>query len=343
MKSTTQILLFITMSFCWFGCNTQKEEKEETKNPKTVIAFGSCSRENMEEQLWDEIANEDPQLMIMLGDNIYGDSHDMAVLREKYQQQKNRPSYQNLLNTTEVIGVWDDHDYGVNDGGKYFVKKDSSKALMLDFLDVPDDDPVRSRKGAYSSYILNDSEHTIKVILLDTRYFRDTLQADPSGESRYLPNPEGDILGEEQWTWLESELKDSDADMHIIGSSIQIIAKDHGFEKWANFPKARNRFFQLVGKHSPKNTLVISGDRHIAEISSMEIDGLNYPLYDFTASGLTHTWEEHWEENNEFRIGNLIIEKNYGLVTVDWGKSGVEFAVKGKEKELFLTHTIDIE
>ncbi|MTI22025.1 alkaline phosphatase family protein [Fulvivirga sp. RKSG066] len=330
----SQLLPSITLFAILVSCQAQEQ------NSSTVIAFGSCSHQDNDDQMWSEITAEKPDLMIMAGDNIYGDTQDMSEMKEKYEKQKSRPGYQKLMKNTKIIGIWDDHDYGVNDGGKYYAKKDSSKNLMLDFLDVPQNDPVRDRRGAYSSYVLNDNDKSIKVILLDTRYFRDTLQRDE--ERRYLVNEDGDILGEEQWHWLESELSTSDANVNIIVSSIQVIAADHPYEKWANFPKSHNKLLYLIGQTSPSNTLIISGDRHIAELSSMEIDGLNYPLYDLTASGLTHTWRKSGEEENQYRIGDLIIAKNYGLITIDWSNEEILLEVKGTDRQELLSHSITL-
>jgi hypothetical protein len=39
----------------------------------------------------------------------------------------------------QVIGTWDDHDYGLNDAGKEFSGKVVTQRLMLDFLDEPED------------------------------------------------------------------------------------------------------------------------------------------------------------------------------------------------------------
>jgi alkaline phosphatase D len=125
MKLTTGLLLLILGA-----------AHAQTSTPLTRIAFGSCSRNELK-QLWPDVVAQDPQLWIWGGDNIYGDSHDASVLRKKYDAQKRDPGYQMLLKTCPVIGTWDDHDYGVNDGGKYFSKKEESKTELLRFLDVP--------------------------------------------------------------------------------------------------------------------------------------------------------------------------------------------------------------
>lgn len=41
----------------------------------------------------------------------------------------------------QVIGTWDDHDYGLNDAGKEFSAKVTYQRLLLDFLDEPQDSP----------------------------------------------------------------------------------------------------------------------------------------------------------------------------------------------------------
>lgn len=310
------------------------------QKPLTRIAFGSCSRESDPDQMWADITRQNPQLWIWLGDNIYGDSDDMNVLRAKYETQKSNAGYRKLLATCPVIGTWDDHDYGVNDGGKDFSKKKESKALMLNFLDVPANDPVRKHEGVYSSHTYGSGNKKVKVILLDTRYFRDSLKESTTPDARYVPSDKGDFLGEEQWKWLANELKNSDAAIHIIGSSIQFIQTTQGYEKWENLRPSRRRMLELLKTYKPRNAFFISGDRHIAELAKLSVEGLPYPLYDFTASGLTHTWERAMPEENPNRVGQLIIQKNFGMILVDW--SGpvpqVTFQVRGKNNTLYEEH-----
>ncbi len=292
--------------------------QEETKSSEiSTIAFGSCAYEYERQPIWDAVVSHNPDLWVWLGDIVYGDTHDMDVLRAKYNQLKSKPEYQQLLQSTEVTGIWDDHDYGINDGGKHFSKKQESQQILLDFLEVAQTDERRSREGVYTSIIYGDTRK-VKLILLDPRYFRDTLQASAVEGERYMINEEGDVLGQEQWQWFEKELIENEADVHIIAIGYQLIAEEQGFEKWGNFPKARQRFFDLLSQTKPNNPLVISGDRHIAEFSKIDIPGLPQPLYDFTSSGLTHTWSQMWEESNRYREGELIVKLNFGLLQFNW-------------------------
>jgi alkaline phosphatase D len=138
-------------------------------------------------------------------------------------------------------------------------------------------------------------------------------------------------------------MKDAEVQLFIINSSIQVIADQHRFEKWANFPVARQRLLDLIVT-SKKNVLIISGDRHISEFSQIDVSGLGYSLTDFTSSGLTHTWSEVWEEKNSHRVGELIIQKTFGIIKVDWSSGapkvvlqsrGLKGAVYGEHKILF--------
>ena len=292
------------------------------------IAFGSCSKQDFpDKQLWKEVNRENPDLWIWLGDNIYGDSEDMAVLKEKYDQQKSHPDYQTLMTQTEVIGIWDDHDYGVNDGGKEYPVKEASRDLMFDFLDLNKDHPAWNREGGYQAHTFDSDGRRIKFIFLDARYFRDPLKKDEKNWN--IPNYEGEILGDDQWIWLAQQLNDPETDFFIIGSGIQVIPKDHRFEKWTNFPNERNRLFILIQEYVEVPLIFISGDRHISEVSKIEIPDHKYPLYDLTSSSLTHGWSEPQPEKNEYRVGDIIYDENFALLRIDW---------KGKKPKLALKY-----
>ncbi len=335
-KTSLFILLLLGVASCRtarISAGSQSQDK-----PVTRIAFGSCSDQKRPQPLWDDIVAQQPDVWIWLGDNIYGDSQSMDTLKAKYNLQKSNPVYAQLRKSASIIGVWDDHDYGVNDGGKEYPMKRQSQQLMLDFLDVAKDSPLRSREGGYSSWTYGPLGQKVKVILLDGRYFRDPLK---KVDRVNAPDPNGDILGEAQWQWLEAELTGSDADLHIIGCGIQFLSEEHPYEKWANFPTARKRLLALLGKTKPKGAMLISGDRHMAEISKTSVAGLDYELYDITSSGLTHVSKPH-EEPNRHRIGTMVTALNYGLIRIDWSRKPAQVSVqiKGDNRATYLEQTV---
>lgn len=297
----------------------------------TTIAIGSCNRQDLPQTIWSSINQNNPDLWIWLGDNIYGDTNDMDKMKAMYDQQKSSEGYTELRKNTQVIGIWDDHDFGLNDGGKEFEYRMPSRDLMFDFLDVPKSSPAYTREGGYQSYTYGAQGKKVKVILLDARYFRDKVVR-PNG--RYEKNWEGTVLGETQWAWLEEELTESDADIHLIAGGIQFIATEHRFEKWDNFPKERQRMLELFVKTQPKNAIVLSGDRHISEVAAMHVPGYGM-IYDFTSSGMTHSYEASTEYNS-YRLGKLITQKSFGLIKIDWSgeQPKVVFEIKRDDNQL---------
>ncbi len=340
------ILLFISVFFI-SELTAQATYKPMPLNKnKTLksIAFGSCSNQKKPQEMWQHVIENRPHLWVWLGDIIYADTENMSRMAADYDKQKKDVAYQKLLSRCPAIGIWDDHDFGVNDGNKTYPKKKESKELLLNFLDVPKDAAVRGREGGYQAFNFGPKGNRVKIILLDGRYFRDKLQKAPDGNAnRYLPNPTGDMLGEAQWKWLENQLSNSDANINIIASGVQVIPTQHGFEKWGNFPKARQRLFDLISKTQPQNPLLISGDRHMAEISKIELKDLSCPLYEITSSGLTHSWSQKRPEPNQFRAGDLVIEKNFAILKIDWDAVPIKMSVeiRGLENELFLTQEIE--
>jgi alkaline phosphatase D len=333
------VLPAIIFSLMIAGCHDSIPKKSSSADQEvTTIAFGSCSDQKRPQPLWDDILASKPQVWVWIGDNVYGDTENMDTLKAKYNKQKSNPVYQKLTQSSIVVGVWDDHDYGVNDGGKEYPKKKESQQLMLDFMGVKQNSPLRKQEGAYSVNTFGKKGHQVKVILLDGRYFRDPLKK--NGRDN-VPDPSGDILGEAQWKWLEQELTSSDADAHIIGCGIQFLPEEHPYEKWANFPTARKRLLDLFAKTKPKGVILISGDRHIAEISRVQLPGLGYELFDITSSGLTHVSKPH-EEPNQHRAGEMVTKLNYGLITYHWDSKPLRATVniKGDSSSIYLTQEI---
>lgn len=309
---------------------------ERTRYQRTLtrIAFGSCNRVELPQPLWNPIMAHKPDLWIWLGDNIYGDTTNMDVLKYKYDLQKQKPDYQRLWASVPVIGIWDDHDYGKNDGDATFPYKKESQQRMLEFLNEPASSPRWKQEGAYVSYVFGTGHTQVKIILLDGRYFREPLQRI---QGVYQPNETGNLLGEAQWQWLQKELTDSPAALHLIACGVQFIPEEHRFEKWANFPKARRRFFDLLVQTKPKGVILLSGDRHVGEMSRYQPEGMPYPIYEITSSGLTHAYTGTDPEPNRFRVGNLVRQLNFGIMEVDWERKQVKLEIRGKEDSLLDT------
>ncbi|KDO27295.1 hypothetical protein SPRG_07545 [Saprolegnia parasitica CBS 223.65] len=312
------------------------------EQPLARVVFGSCNNQAEKQPLWPAIAAQKPDLFVWLGDNIYGDYRVVdassflppfplfrdappAMLAEKYAKQLAQPEYAALRASTPIIGTWDDHDYGRNDGSKVYPFRKESQALFLDFLNEPKDSPRRQQEGVYASYTYGSGDRAVKFILLDVRYHRDL-----------YGTPDGDFLGPDQWAWLEAELTSSTAAFNFIGSGIQALPDDrwYGAENWGRLPSARQRLLNLVLTSPAKGVVLLSGDVHFAEVNQVVCGAAT--LTEVTSSGMTHAWQyvntrlklfPTWI----FTLGNLMLPwhyrvepskyfagLNFGSIAFDW-------------------------
>ncbi|TPV95425.1 MAG: alkaline phosphatase family protein [Myxococcales bacterium FL481] len=294
------------------------------------LAFGSCSDLSRPINPWPSILATKPDVWIWLGDNIYADTEDVARMRELYQQTKAHPDYAQLLVSATVIGTWDDHDYGANNAGKEYPQRDASQAALLDFLDEPADSLRRHQAGVNAAYDLGPDGRRIRVILLDTRYHRDE------------PGPDGDVLGETQWRWLESQLRGSPSRAHVLVSSIQVVADEQIYEKWGNFPRARARLLALLDEVAPRNLIVLSGDRHFAELSRLPLPA-GAALVDVTSSSLSRPLPSPPDEPNRYRVGAVYPGVNFGLLEYDWAGGRLHVSIRDDAGRPRIVHIISLD
>lgn len=294
----------------------------------TRIAFGSCGDQDKLQPIWSPILADAPDLFIMLGDNVYADTDDPAQLQAAYNSLGNIPGFRRLRESTPVLATWDDHDYGQNDIGRDYVSKEASRKIMLDFFGEPLNSPRRTRAdGIYTSYVFGESDKRVQVILLDLRWNRGELmplsdaaqlaarEAQQMGPYEANLRSDAQLLGEAQWVWLEEQLQ-VDADIRLIGSSIQLLADFTGWETWANFPQERQRFFTLLERHQQEPVVIISGDVHWSDYSEIRASGMAWPLVELTSSGLTEEWKAI--SPNRHRVGEAFAVANYGVIDIDW-------------------------
>jgi len=299
-------------------------------NRISTIAFGSCSQQWGPQAYWKRIQSLQPDLWIWMGDNVYNDTTDMQKMVRKYSSMYTNPAYQAFRESVDIIGTWDDHDFGENNGGNWYPMRAASQAALLDFLDDPTDSARRDQNGVYTAYDFGPAGAQIRVILLDTRYHAER------------PGPQSDLLGEAQWTFLERSLTGCDAEFVILGSSIQVIPLDHRFEKWGNWPESRARLLKLIRESGVKGLILISGDRHIHELSLYDPAGGPYPLLELTSSGLTHAWTKFPGEKNRFRLGDVHVDNGFGVIELDWNADLPTVSLQIRDMQGAVRHRLDL-
>jgi len=285
-----------------------------SQNEIYSIGLGSCLDQESDQDIWEAVKNENLKEFIFLGDNVYGDldNGELTNMQSAYDAQfKKIPAW---LKKIKVSAVWDDHDYGINDGGSEYRYKRESQEMFHNFWNQFKEEEIKiQREGIYFS---NDSlinGKIIKTIGLDTRFFRSSLEG-RKGNYQPTEDQKKTILGITQWKWLEEQFEEN-SDLIILASSIQVIATNHGFEKWKNFPHERQRLINLINKYN-KPVIIVSGDRHkagiykINKLVEITASSLNKPLPRWISSAM----DLFEKETDEALTGEMHYEINYGII-----------------------------
>ena len=340
------IVTTLNLTGCYQSQINQDVTLVEVSQPSiTEIAFGSCTNEDAPQPLWKIISATQPQLFLYLGDNVYADStgkvrHPVATeasFSDSYQKLANNPDFAAFRQQVPIFAGWDDHDSGMNDGGRDNPVLPMAKRFWLDFFKIPKNSPVRTRLGIYDSRIIGKEGQRVQIIMLDTRSFRSALtKAKPGnkeGYQRFSPSTDDhqDMLGQAQWKWLEEQLQ-KPAELRIIASSIQVIAKDHGYERWGNLPTEQQRFYSLLKTTKAKGIVLISGDRHSGGIYKRD-DILPYPLVEVTSSSINRPINNPDYEMGTYQKGEMVIKPNFGSISIDWENKMVKIRLSTEEEK----------
>ena len=222
--------------------------------------------------------------------------------------------------------VADDHDYGVNDADESLPWKAESRQLFWDFWQQATPamrtHAAKSRDEIYLSHVIGTGNNSVRILVLDTRWSRSSFsEGNKHWDETYTPDPKARILSDAQWEWLDRELQ-KPAGMRIIASSTQVLRDANGAEAWANFPTEQQRLVAMIPKGVP--SLIVSGDVHYSDLSCWPSQG----LCDITSSGLTETWRAPHPNAYRSDPASVVMEPNFGLVTVDFDAQEVEVRIK---------------
>lgn len=307
----------------------------------TRILVGSCfNEETPDGAVMSTVAAQEADLFLMIGDNVYGDMNGRAYvnnqatldeLRESFSDLAARPEFLALRAKHPMMVAWDDHDYGANDAGREFPFRRLAERIHERFWGLENED-VGAWPGTYYARSFGPQGQRVQIIMLDTRFFRSPLEPTDEwgkkGKERYVPSSsEGqDMLGNDQWTWLENQLQE-EADLRLIVSSIQVMTTDgHGFEAWSRLPAEQERLYRLIAETEAEGVVFVSGDRHTAFLYKDDA-ALPYPAYEITASSMNVSMWDTSDEVDRAQIGRGYAPNNFGAIEIDWESGTVRLAI----------------
>lgn len=315
---------------------------DQTKSLQRIV-FASCAQQNEDQSIWDRIAGENPDLVLYMGDNVYGDvrSGDKSLpeLKAAYMRLADSEPFARARAAAPLLTVWDDHDMGGNDAGGEFPLKEQSEKLFEYVWDVGAADPRAGRPGVYGAWMIGPEGRRVQIIMLDTRFFRSPLkptdEPNAHGKERWLPDgdPSKTMLGDAQWAWLAEELQ-KPADLRVLVSSIQVLSEGHGWEAWRLLPVERERLYRAIAGRNAGALVILSGDRHAAALYEKKVS-TGETLFEATSSSLNlpaAKWRsaagDTWTEIDPGRIGAMDYDANYGVLQVDWGAGAARVSIR---------------
>lgn len=321
----------------------------DTSKDLTTIGFGSCSDQNYAQPIWSTIDKNNPELFIMMGDNIYASTPENRPIAVQYIRMNQIPEYKKLREKVPFLAIWDDHDYGQNDAGINNPDKEEARRVFLNYWGYLKQTLPKNQQALYHSRMIGSKNKKVQVILLDTRWDRSDLIKNPDYNpitnteqppKIFFPHTDQKVqlLSSEQWQWLEDELK-KPAQLRLIVSSIQLIPDDHYFEKWGNFPNEKQRFFNLLKKYKIKNAVILSGDRHLSAIAKTDIKG-HGSIYEITASSLNKPSRAKMPELDRTYVQGSFLQPNFGLIQIDWNRKTLMTKIIDEANKTQIEHSI---
>ena len=322
--------------------NSNKKHKLTIKNKKSsheyhfrsfnwnkkslTIAVASCMNDRWNkdqiQNMWMGLLSFQPDLIFLIGDNVYADKYIPEVkpkdLEKRYiETWKTLPIYK-ISSLIPILAIWDDHDYGMNDGNKHFQYKHFMTKLFRDFFPLPNKSQYLQKGLGISFRVQNKYQN---FLFLDGRSDRDK-------------NSQGSLLGHQQESWLNQNLGQRKLNWIISGG--QFFGKHHRFESFErNFP---NHFKRLI-KQIKNPTFFISGDRHLGEL----LKEPHLPLYELTTSPIhANIYPRHKDfiesKRHIYHVPNRL---NFAIIhhTIKKKEFSTQMKLYGLNKELLFSHT----
>lgn len=215
------------------------------------FGFGSCAGADswLDAATWADLeARTKVDLFLSLGDNHYADTTDPVKLNAAFVGHRWNAGFRALFQRTPLYAIWDDHDFGKNDGdGTLPGKEDALRTFRQFFANPGAGEP--DNPGVYFKFSRGD----VDFFLLDDRYHRSPAKAPDDGTKTQL--------GAKQLAWLKRELVASKATLKIIACGGEWQNQGIG-DSWKSFPREEQEIFDHLAAHGIRNVLLLSGDRH---------------------------------------------------------------------------------
>jgi phosphodiesterase/alkaline phosphatase D-like protein len=236
-----------------------------------TFAFAACARTGSNGQVFDAIREAQPLFYMNLGDihYTYIDSTDPDSFRSALDEVLTRPAQAALYRSLPIAYVWDDHDYGPNNGDRTSPTRDAVQEVYRQYVPHYPLAAGQDVGPIYQAFTVG----RVRFILTDTRSERDP--------DREVDDAEKSMLGEEQKAWFKQQLLDAKGVYPVVvwvNSGPWIDEAGAGKDSWGGFTTERRELADFIVENDIQGVVMLSGDAHSVAID----DGTNS---DFSTSG----------------------------------------------------------
>jgi len=301
---------------------TQKLWMWRTDPPDFSILTGSCNFENEEAhdrvgtpygggyEIFDTLAKQEAEMMLWLGDNWYYREVDFDAEQNmiyRASKDKGRDFLQPIFHKFSNYAIWDDHDFGPDNSGGYFVHKQKSLDIFKNIWANPSYG-MPETPGIFTKVRFND----VDFFLMDGRYHRSN-ELFPDGPDKHM-------FGEEQMMWLKNQLVASRQPFKIIVGGSQMLNDYHTKEGWDKYRHERDDFLSWINQSKIEGVVFLSGDKHHTEMLKIQRPEA-YPLLELSCSPFTSGTHEQYIDRERKKPTlvpeTLVGEKNFCKIKFD--------------------------
>ena len=245
------------------------------KPARTVLAMGSCASSTEFFDVWAQMAANNIDALMLLGDTPYIDNRELGFNRMRHREFLSIPTLAKMGASTPVWGTWDDHDFGGNDTDGKISNKGVIRQVFTEY---------RAQKqfgdgqhGVYTKF----RRGPVEVFMIDPRYFS---QTGPSPIDSDKPT----CLGRTQWHWLLRGLKQSTAPFKLLVTGmIWDDKKNSEKDDWNTYAHEREAIFDFIGENKIGGVVLIGGDIHVSRHLKYPMkERIGYDLHQFVISPL---------------------------------------------------------
>jgi alkaline phosphatase D len=299
------------------------------------LAFASCMSYAVfaQQPVWDQIAAQQPDRLLLLGDSVYLDgppfpnnTHPrlldnidfLLLVLKRWQVQLDQPQFRALVKAVPTDAIWDDHDFLWNEHyeEKAITKRVYAQNIRISravfnafcrtldarlapgsFPETYNDAVINQPNEPPPGYKYRDLEPGLKLHLTDGRSWR----------------LDRDMLGAAQRGQIEANMTASaPGTVHLLASGS--VLRNDSDARWEQF----DDYAWLQGLARKHNILVLSGDIHANRFQAIDL-GAGRWLFDATSSGAAI--------NRLVGVGSKC--ENYGLLTTSPGSLRLDFFSHG--------------